>query len=384
MLKAKDEPAKITARDILKLGETCFYCGKSILNEDGTIQQFLTVNPQDGYVAHKVCRIKNKPEDQLTILITMGSYAIGDTITITPVLRFIKKTYPKCKLSLITVFPDLFKYNEDVDNVIPWHDTVDKNYMAQFDYALDPFRPMDVLRGRHMLTHSVDFVSRPVFGHSLLPDDMQYKVKYSYVEEESAFKKASKKFDLEKPFIVINPYDSGWESRSLGKDFWSEVIKSIRSEYKDYQLIALGGSRKEYDKEQLDNHIEFDGLIEFYDQLSLLESIAIMDKAACVVTADTGALHMAACTKDTKILGIFTVVKSRYRVPVRNGEVGYNFLAVEEDCHCSYAHKFFTGDLVISKCPREYPSYKCHPSPEKVIKTLGELMDGKAHYRPHM
>ena len=352
-------------------GKDCHFCNKPMI-KDGKVTGDLYVNKDEKWASHKACYIKTKKPEEITMGVMMHCHSIGDTITVTPVLRELRRLYPQAKIDLITCFPELFKYNRYVTNVLAWDAEKNRDRMIRYDFQFIPFQPDNKVFPQHCSTHSVDFVMYGAFRRSLPLSKQHYSVEYTYHEENSVNKKC--KDFIDNPFILIHPYGTEWPSRSFPQEFWQGFIEEIKKEYPDYELVSIGGSRKEMKEHEMNNFLELNGVISMYNKLSLLESLCLMNSAKAIITSDTGTLHLAGCADETPILGLFSVIRSRHRLPVRNGEKGYNFVAVDGECNCTDNHTLMDGDMNLTTCPRGYEKYRCFPTVERAMQGLNRLM----------
>jgi len=351
--------------------KNCHFCNEPML-VDGKPKGDLFVNKDEKWASHKLCYVKRKDPKDLTLGVMMHCHSIGDTITVTPVIRELRRLYPLAQIDLITCFPEIFKYDKYVNKVYAWDAQKNRDRMLRYDYQFIPFQPNNNVFPQHCATHSVDFVMYGAFRRTPPLERQHYSVAYTYLEEQSIEKKC-KEF-IDEPFILIHPYGTEWESRSLPKSFWQGMIDRLLKEYPNYKLVAVGGSRKEIAEHEMNNFIEVSNVISMYNKLSLLESLALMDRAQAVITSDTGTLHLAGCTKETPILGLFTVIRSRHRMPVRNGIKSYRAIGVDNECNCTDDHILTDGDYNLVTCPRKYKEYKCFPTVEKAMRSFDMLM----------
>lgn len=102
--------------------------------------------------------------------------------------------------------------------------------------------------------------------------------------------------------------------------------------------------------------IDFSIGINLIDKTALLEAAKIMSGAKAVIGVDNGLLHIAGCT-NVPIIGGFTTVDPKSRLPVRNSILGHNYYAVTPDLtlSCSFCQvktNFLYGHE-YTKCLRQ-------------------------------
>lgn len=153
------------------------------------------------------------------------------------------------------------------------------------------------------------------------------------------------------PYVVIGV---GYvhKSRRLPVKTYSGIVAFCKN--KGYNVVLLGASRTPTSKQpvNLEEHPK-DGCIDLIDKTTLLESIAIMSKAACVIGVDSGFIYLASVT-DAPIVCGYTFVDPHYRMPYREGKKGWKFYPVEPRGECKYC----SNDLAMfgvpfdSECPK--------------------------------
>lgn len=98
--------------------------------------------------------------------------------------------------------------------------------------------------------------------------------------------------------------------------------------------------------------------IDLTDKTTLVEACHIMGYAKAVVGLDNGLLHVAGCTKVPIVAG-YSSVAPQFRLPYRNGVLGWNCYTVEPDEHCRYCQSscLLNGEQDFRLC--FYKDYHC-------------------------
>lgn len=325
----------------------CIICRQS-LDCSSTEGDVVTVG--SGGSAHVHCYSPYVAETRLKILVNVRCWSIGDTLSTTPVLREIRRVYPKATIDVITLFPDFFIHNPHINNVIDRGTVLPSTIANDYILVLDSF---DSTKQMHWATHSVEFSSRAALEKSLREESRHLEAYYSTDDMAAAKEIAS--FGSDTKVILIHPHKTEWATRDWGVTHMPDLVKKLRKAYPDYKIVSIGGKRFSSGANAMDNFVSIEGVQELFGKLSLLQTLALMDmpQVKLIITPDTGALHMAATRKELPIVGIFTLIKSEFRVPVRNGQRGYKFIGVETDaCNCTYNAKNLISRFELSACPK--------------------------------
>jgi hypothetical protein len=149
-------------------------------------------------------------------------------------------------------------------------------------------------------------------------------------------------------------------SRKLPVDVFKDVVSHCRGA--GGEVVLLGAQRP-----NPVNPIHFDGYpkdecIDLIGKTSFSESVSIMSGARCVIGVDSGLIYLASLTSVPIICG-YTYVDPYYRMPFRNGELGWNFYCVEPRGPCRYCSNGIAmfGVEFDTACPRNM-NYSCTTS----------------------
>jgi ADP-heptose:LPS heptosyltransferase len=342
-----------------EIKNSCTLCHEPFTTES---EKEVEVAEYQGGFYHRKCFLKVIPEEFIDFLLIVSPRSIGDSISHTPLIRELKRIYPKINLDVLTVFPEIFKHNPLVRNIIPWQEGANSNLFKRYHARSKPFDTSDPSFPLHMLIHSVDFVSYGMFRKILKPEHKHYDINYTYLDKENVIKRIGDEIKLGDKIILIHPHKAYWATRTWEPENWQWIVDNIKYWYPEYKIISIGGDRTSLLPEsKMDNRVILNGVIDMYNQFSLLESLALMDLSDILVTMDTGVLHLAgASTID--IVCAFTTVNSLYRLPYREGVFGKDCFWVDTDCPFNvYNHKFITDRMTITDCPQGFSPIKCMP-----------------------
>ena len=114
---------------------------------------------------------------------------------------------------------------------------------------------------------------------------------------------------------------------------------------------------------------------------SLNEFWWVLNGATCLVTMDSGPLHLAGTT-DTYIIQLGSAINPYYRVPYRHGTQNYKYEYVGGTCniHCNSNLKYYVKEWghinavpPLPNCMENKPTFECHPYPSQVIGSINKL-----------
>jgi hypothetical protein len=150
------------------------------------------------------------------------------------------------------------------------------------------------------------------------------------------------KFNLPKKFIVMTTGFTA-DVREFRPEFVNEITKYAIS--KGYAVVFLGQKEAKTGSAHViaarfKDGIDFKAGIDLVGKTSLSEACWIMERASAVLGVDNGLLHVAGCT-DVPIVGGFTTVSPKIRMPIRHNQLGYAFHAItpDESLECRYCQE---------------------------------------------
>lgn len=321
----------------------CLIC-KQAFNKDEEIADIFSG------AAHVQCFAPYVDEKKLKILVNIRCYAIGDTLAVTPVLRELRRIYSQAVIDVVTVYPDIFKYNTNCNKIYDRNKVEPSSLVDDYAIILDPF---DATKQLQCVTHSVEYSSKSALEKSLKVSDWWLEVAYSREDKTKAKKIAN--ISNTDNIILIHPHRTEWDTRSWGTELMAPLVEKLKAGYPQHRIISIGGKRQDTPY-TLNNYVEISGVENLYGKLSLLETIALMDlpQIKLLVTPDTGTLHLGATAQELPIVGIFTLINPEYRTPVRKGVMGYKFKGVSiPGCNCTYDAKNLIFENKLKKCPKK-------------------------------
>lgn len=223
--------------------------------------------------------------------------AFGDVLCLTPIVRRIRQDYPTTPLVIETGYQHIFAGNPDLPHQEGEDQVPDQRY--DFDLAYERQPNMHVVDA-----YFLEFLCDP-------PN-----------EQKTLYFKRTMVWNNPKT-VVIHAAKS-WASRTFHYEFWNRVAEGVRGQ--GLKPVFVGTLN------------DYGGPLWATNTLGALnidQVAGLIAGAAMFVGSDSGLLHLAGTT-ETPIVGLYTSVRAKYRMPYRHGELGWNMVAIEppEDLTC--------------------------------------------------
>jgi ADP-heptose:LPS heptosyltransferase len=151
------------------------------------------------------------------------------------------------------------------------------------------------------------------------------------IQESTLKKLTGLGYTAQKKLVVLN-VGAAWETKRWPRARWVELIQRLEKERSDLFLLLLWGSETE---EATSLQIKKETDVSMVPFLTIKEVMALVNKAALLVSGDTFALQVA-CAMARPVVGIFGPTNPKRNGPFRNSDrVAFHEL---ECSHC-YKHK---------------------------------------------
>lgn len=369
--------------------DKCPICHETFIDAEKKELKFSVLKSDKMGIVHDKCFLPYHCEDNVTILVKIRCWSLGDSISITPIFRELKRIYPRAKLSVLTFYSDVFINNPHIETILDLNHPVLKSVLASYTFTLDAFQTET---RHHFAMHSVEFASQCALNRSLLPNAWEYELYYS--DENRIYAKKLLRengIDIHKDkVIVLHPHGTEWETRNWGEYGMNNLAAKLKETLKEFKFVSVGGKRDHIKDHAMKNYVAFKeelGVIDLYGKMSILETAAMLD-LPCIklmVTPDTGTLHLAATRPNLPIVGIFTLIKAFYRTPVRQGRFSHNFIGINADdpCNCTVDVRFLTNETFLGTCPKKAFLEKTLKmnAPDIIIKDGLQNYDNKREWK---
>lgn len=260
-----------------------------------------------------------KPQTK-TINIVLMNGGVGDHVASLVAIDYITKNYPWIKV--LAWMPDFLV--EFAKHLLS--PKVETNGFSQMPGRYQPKRPTKTTEWNGHISPMK--ISCTDYAFLRLCDEIPGLEHKNYLKIDPS-KIDIAKFNLPSKYIVIT---TGYTAAV--REFPAAEINKIAVAAKDlgFNVVFLGQSQTKTGTTHLikgtfSPEIDFKAGINLIDQTSLLEAARVMGAAQAVLGVDNGLLHVAGCT-DVPIIGGFTTVSPKLRMPVRHNELGWNYYPV--------------------------------------------------------
>ena len=287
-----------------------------------------------------------------------GCRALGDTLSVTPIIRKLYKSYGK-KISVITHHTDLFHTNPYVDNIFSKLNENIKNNYEVFNSFNIGYHPNGVCYKHNVMDirqfHAINL------GFMLTKDEMELDYRPNTICMIP---------NLPEKYVLIHPVQN-WGSRTWPAKNW-QILAQLLNE-KGISVISVGKDSSELGGSNVEKPV-FNFPIKLglnlMNKTSLDETWHLINRCSCFVTMDSGLLHLAGTT-DCEILQLGSSINPEFRVPYRHGsqEYKYHYVSAGCDLHCASDIKYgvrewgsIQGIPSLVNCLERKKTFECHPS----------------------
>ena len=305
------------------------------------------------------------------VAIKINTFALGDSICAIPTINKLSEFYSKP----ITVFNDWSHLLIDHPSVSECKklDDSTEGYLVH-----DTFEKF-LANGREKKHNAIDIRQYHAWdiGISLTNDEMDCDL---YCEKEKDIGISD--------YVIIHPSKT-WESRTWDESKWQELTNGLISLGLKVVIIGNDNGQKEWNEDkkilELKNVHNIKGGINLINKTSIPELRWMMNhKAFCVITMDSGILHVAGTT-DCNIIQLGSSLNYKLRAPYRNGKQDYKYQYIGGSCNIACAsslkyglkeHGDIHGIPVLRNCQEKYDEFLCHPSVDNIIQGIMNIEGG--------
>lgn len=127
----------------------------------------------------------------------------------------------------------------------------------------------------------------------------------------------------------------GDPNRTWPKANWAELCDRLARQ--GHQVILIGHSSEVPDRGV--HLLEIPGVFPAVDRLSMLSTVALMERSDLLISTDSGPVQLAGAT-NIHIVGLYSVVAGNNRLPFRNSEAGWGCNAIMPTCGHSPCYRW--------------------------------------------
>ena len=321
------------------------------------------------------------PNNTTHIYYLIHSFSFGDTLAATPTVRYLSQSH-QCKINVVTHNSQVFTNNPNIHSVFSFEDYkhIDiNNHNIIYESFTSPGKKDE--RGIEKKFGHIDIrqLHAMDLGFQLPPENLHCE-----------FYPNSFELDVNLPdeYIVLH-ITNNWPNRTWEYEKWKKLIQWL-SDNKIFTVL-IGFGHREIVHHSISNiPLEkqcpsFNNLygLDLANQGTLSDMWHVINGAKCIVTMDTGPLHLAGTT-DTHIIQLGSAIHPAYRAPYRNGSQNYKYNHVGGECNlfCNSNLKYNVKEWnhinavpPQTGCSENYSEFKCHPRVSDVTKLLESIVD---------
>lgn len=309
---------------------------------------------------------------------------MGDVLSATPTIKKLAEIYQHPVVA-VTNHNYLFNNNPYVDYVIDPSEFDEEKFKHSHHihrtfFFLGKSDPLGI-EFKHAICDIRQFHAKDL-GFLLTPEEL------SCDYFPSPFDFLMGEINLPDKYVVVHPSVT-WGSRTWEMDKWQILCDSLNKQGIPVVLIGKNSSESSdhLSQEKPLFSLEIKNGTDLSNKTSLDQTWHILNGAACVVTMDSGILHLAGTT-DTHIVHLGSSIKPEFRAPYRKGSQNYKYDYVLGKCgiHCASDLKYSLRDwghiqavTLISTCLEKKESFECHPGP---LDVLNKVLDAWENFSP--
>jgi len=337
------------------------------------------------FIKKKCYIIKKEIMINKQIFYLIHSVSFGDTLASTPTIRYLSKSHRK-KINVVTHNKNVFNNNPYVESLLSFEEFNNSNISDIVKYESFTYAGRKDGNGIEKKFSHIDVrqIHAMDLGFQLLPEDMSYDY---YANPQSL------SLDLPEKYVVLH-ITSNWANRTWDYKNWVNLIKWLKNN-QIFTVLIGAGYREElhhsYSDKPLDKECPmFDDYygLDLTNQGSMSDMWWVINGAKCLITMDSGPLHLAGTT-DVEIIQLGSAINPKLRSPYRHGTQDYKYHYLLGTCnlHCN-SNLFYNvkewGDINSvppqPNCSENKPTFECHPQVSDVINKIESFLTTKTNY----
>jgi len=329
-----------------------------------------------------------------------ASLAMGDCICATPTIRKISSVYNE-KVKVFSHFPEVFarlpyvSSSEDIkDYQNEKHESLRRDYDVHYSFFRIGQR-VQISDDRGIeLKHAIMDIRQ---YHAI---DNGFMLKNEELHCDFIPADGSDNLELPIKYVCLHPFKN-WPSRTWSDDNWNQLIRGLIE--RKIPVVIIGRDKlddklqkflrdsgfdhrvmEEAESRKVSSTTEFK-VLDLTNETTISQAWHVLNRAACVVTMDSGILHLAGTT-DAHIIQLGSSIDPAFRAPYRKGSQSYKYTYVPGSCNifCASNMKYSLRDWengygggtplqsvpLIDTCLEHKPTMECHPQAEAVLEQI--------------
>ena len=308
------------------------------------------------------------------------SFSFGDTLASTPTLRYLSKSHRQ-KINIVTHKKDVFKNNPYVQEIFSFDEFNNLELNDIIKYESHTFAGQKDNNGiekkfSHMDVRQIHAID---LGFQLPNEDLEYDF---YPDPLSL------DINLPNKYVVLQ-VTTNWPNRTWNYENWVGLIKWLKDN-KIFTVLVGAGYKEKLHQSLGDEPITKDcPMFDDYYGLDLTNKGTIgdmwwvMNGSECIITMDSGPLHLASCT-DSHIIQLGSAINPAFKRFYRNGDWTYKYHFLGGSCKLFCNTNLFYnvkewGDINSVPpqpfCLEQKPTFECHPHLNDVINKLNDILE---------
>lgn len=283
--------------------------------------------------------------DNIRRILVVSSTAIGDTLLSTPAIHSLRQAYPHAHISLLVniAYQKLFASNPDVNELIPYLGGYRRFFRLAWQLRQARFDIVAIMHGNEPQATPLAYLSGARWRFKL-PNTSQFNFLLSNsspiktwddfphgIDQRLAVAKlAGAGSDDRTMVMVVEPtcrervtqrlldeYGLGAESPVVGfqvgastasrrwrPESYAELGKQLLHRHKNLRILITGSPQEKLLAQQVAKAINSERVIVTAGDIPLHDLPALIERMHCLVTPDTGIMHLAIAVR-TPIIGLF-------------------------------------------------------------------------------
>ncbi len=272
---------------------------------------------------------------------------LGDVIMALSAIHALRVQHPDCKIYLLTEsrYADLARHSPHVDGVISsylkWNVLLHEHSMKKFLVRLVDLNPVNYGINRD---HQVNAYLLEMGIHAPSADKRAVVTLPENIRRRSEAKLKSLLASAQSCRILLHP-GQGDKNRTWPAERWEHLAVLVLAA--GHTPIVVGDSSAVPYKGVLSLK-PHPGMLDLTNQLSFEDTLVLCDQAQVFVSPDSGPVQLAGLT-DIGIVGIYSTVPARCRLPFRHGLFAWRAAGVEPTCPHKGCYHLFLKDETQSE-----------------------------------